>query len=189
VAENEPVVDVTQLPEGLPVPVDDGACSHLLGAEFPVVSLPSSSGGEEAVDPGLSVVYVFPMMGRPGVDLPAGWGATPGARGCSVQSTAYSRAFEAFSGLGARVYGVSAQPLAELIEAAGRLGLPQSMLSDSSGALRAALELPVFELEGVQYLRRVALGVRDGRIEHVEYPIFPPGSEISSLRHWLESDR
>lgn len=155
--------------------------------EFPPVGLPSSLGGEKVVDPELSVVYVFPMMGRPGVDLPAGWDATPGARGCSVQSMAYARAFEAFSGLGAHVYGVSSQPLPELIEAAGRLGLPQELLSDSSGALRAALGLPEFEVGGVSYLRRVAMGVRGGRIEHVSYPIFPPGSEVPSVLAWLDA--
>ena len=52
---NEPVVDVTQLPEGLPVPVDDGACDHLVGQTFPEIALPSSLGGEKVVDPALSV--------------------------------------------------------------------------------------------------------------------------------------
>lgn len=183
--ENEPVVDVTQLPEGLPVPFDDGACDHLSGLEFPRIGLPSNAGGEEAVDPALSVVYVFPMMGKPGVDLPAGWDMTPGARGCSVQSLAYSRAYAEFAALGARVYGLSSQRVPELIEAAGRLALPQTLLSDASGALRAALGLPVFEIEGVEYLRRVALGVRNGRIDHVSYPIFPPGSEAPAVLAWL----
>jgi len=149
--------------------------------------LPSSLGGEKVVDPELSVVYVFPMMGTPGMDLPAGWDATPGARGCSVQSMAYARAFEAFSGLGARVYGVSSQPVDELVEAAGRLGLPQELLSDSAGGLRAALELPVFELDGASYLRRMAIGVRGGHIDRVSYPIFPPGSETPDLLAWLKA--
>lgn len=180
-------MSLTELPEGLPEPVDDGACDHLAGSAFPRVALPSSLGGEAVVDPELSVVYVFPMMGTPGVDLPAGWDATPGARGCSVQSMAYSRAFEAFTALGARVYGVSSQPVAELLEAAGRLELPQELLSDAAGELRSALELPVFELGGVSYLRRVAIGVRGGRIEHVSYPIFPPGSETPDLLAWLDA--
>jgi peroxiredoxin len=187
VRKNEPVVDVTQLPEGLPVPADDGACDHLLGMEFPSCWLDSSRGDDVVVDRALSVVYVFPMMGKPGVDLPEGWDATPGARGCSVQSMAYARAFEAFSALGASVYGLSSQPVSELIEASGRLGLPQELLSDASGAVRAALKLPVFELDGVEYLRRAAIGVRDGHIDHVSYPIFPPGSETPAVLAWLEA--
>jgi peroxiredoxin len=176
------------LPEGLPVPVDDGACDHLLGIEVPQVWLKSSRGDDVIVDPELSVVYVFPMMGQPGVDLPEGWDATPGARGCSVQSMAYARAFDSFTALGARVYGLSSQPLPELIEAAGRLGLPQELLSDASGSLRTALNLPVFELGGVEYLRRAAIGVRDGHIDHVSYPIFPPGSETPAVLAWLEAN-
>jgi peroxiredoxin len=187
VAENEPVVDVTKLPAGLPVPIDDGASGHLKGIELPAIALPSSKGGESVIDPALSVVYVFPMMGRPGEDLPDDWDLTPGARGCSVQSLAYSDKSGTFSRLGARVYGVSSQPLPELIEAAGRLGLPQELLSDASGALRAALGLPTFELQGTEYLKRLALGIRDGRIEHVSYPIFPPGSETSEVLAWLEA--
>lgn len=178
---------MTQLPEGLPVPENDGACDHLIGMEFPQVWLESSLGDDVVVNRELSVVYVFPMMGQPGVDLPDGWDATPGARGCSVQSMAYARAFDAFTALGANVYGLSSQPLAELIEAAGRLGLPQELLSDADGALRAALGLPVFELDGVEYLRRVAIGVRGGHIDHVSYPIFPPGSETARVLAWLES--
>jgi peroxiredoxin len=178
-------VSLTELPEGLPEPVDDGACDHLVGRAFPSLALSSSSGGEKAVNPALSVLYVFPMIGTPGVDLPDGWDLTPGARGCSVQSLAYSRAFESFAAVGARVYGVSSQPTSELVEARGRLELPQELLSDAAGALRAALDLPVFEVGGVPYLRRVAIGIRAGVIEHVSYPIFPPGSEIPEVLDWL----
>jgi peroxiredoxin len=155
--------------------------------EFPSVWLKSSRGEDVVVSRELSVVYIFPMMGKPGVDLPQGWDATPGARGCSVQSMAYARAFDSFTALGASVYGLSSQPLPELIEASGRLGLPQELLSDASGALRGALGLPVFELEGAEYLRRLALGIRDGQIEHVSYPIFPPGSETPAVLAWLDN--
>jgi peroxiredoxin len=177
----------TDLPEGLPEPVDDGACDHLLGMEMPSDWLKSSRGDDVCVNRELSVIYIFPMMGQPGVDLPKDWDATPGARGCSVQSIAYARAFESFSALGASVYGLSSQPVAELTEAAGRLELPQELLSDASGAFRAALKLPTFELHGVEYLSRAAIGVKRGHIDHVSYPIFPPGSETPAIKAWLES--
>ncbi|MGH2960151.1 MAG: peroxiredoxin [Solirubrobacterales bacterium] len=82
---------------------------------------------------------------------------------------------------------MSSQPVSELVEATVRLELPQELLSDAGGSLRAALELPVFELDGVSYLRRLAIGVRGGHIDHVSYPIFPPGSETPDLLAWLEA--
>ena len=51
-----------KLPEGIPTPVDDGACDHLPGMRLPPVTLPSTSG--EPVDlsilPGKTVVYCYP---------------------------------------------------------------------------------------------------------------------------------
>jgi hypothetical protein len=35
---------------------------------------------------GRFVIYIYPMTGRPGVSLPDGWDAIPGARGCTPQS-------------------------------------------------------------------------------------------------------
>ena len=37
-----------------------------------------------------------------------------------------------------------------------------------------ALRLPTFEAAGQTLLRRISLLVRDGRIEHIWYPVFPP---------------
>ena len=49
---------LSELPEGIPVPVDDGACDHLPGIRLSPVVLPSTSG--EPVDlsnlPGKTVV-------------------------------------------------------------------------------------------------------------------------------------
>ncbi|MFT4049685.1 MAG: peroxiredoxin [Solirubrobacterales bacterium] len=174
-------MEFSSLPEGLPEPVDDGACDHLAGVIWPEVALPSSNGALETVDPALSVVYVFPMMGRPGVELPEGWDATPGARGCTVQSLAYAGVD--FGG-NVRAYGISSQPPDQLAEAAGRLGLPQVLLSDEGGELKDALALPEFELGGRRYLRRVTIGIRAGVIDRVWYPVFPPGSEVESVATW-----
>src|SRR6185436_12454755 len=83
------------LPPDLPVPVDDGATDHLLGAAVPRISLPSTAGRRvDLGDPDrpLTVVYVYPHTGRPDRD-PAGgmaeWNAIPGARGCTPQTCSY----------------------------------------------------------------------------------------------------
>ena len=38
---------------------------------------------------GLSVIYIYPMSGKPGVELPRGWDLIPGARGCTPQSCSF----------------------------------------------------------------------------------------------------
>jgi len=63
------------IPADLPVPFDDGGCSHLVNTFIPEVSLISTTG--EKVDlsriHGWSVVFCYPMTGRPGYKIPEGW--------------------------------------------------------------------------------------------------------------------
>src|SRR5690606_37903734 len=83
VTEESIVVDFTVLPAGLPVPHDDGAADHLPGTPVPSLRLPTTDGGTadfSAFGPGRTVVYLYPLTGRPGMDLPEGWDDIPGAR-------------------------------------------------------------------------------------------------------------
>src|SRR6266487_2070198 len=54
------------LPKGLPVPVDDGACDHLMGMMLPSLPRQSTAGGfvDLASRPGTTVVYCYPRTGR-----------------------------------------------------------------------------------------------------------------------------
>ena len=84
--------DYMQLPEDLPVPVDDGAADHLSGMTMPSVVLQASDGREVdlgALGEGLTVLYIYPMTGTPGVELPEGWDEIPGARGCTPESCGF----------------------------------------------------------------------------------------------------
>lgn len=74
---------LTELPKDLPVPVDDGACNHLLGQSLPSVFLSSTQGRrvELLAIPGCVVIYCYPMTGQPDIPLPDGWDEIPGARG------------------------------------------------------------------------------------------------------------
>lgn len=84
-----PVTDYTRLPDGLPVPEDDGAADHLPERPLPDLTLPTSDGSSIRLDDlgrGRTVIYLYPLTGRPGVDLPEGWDAIPGARGCSTEA-------------------------------------------------------------------------------------------------------
>ncbi|MFJ7149190.1 MerR family transcriptional regulator [Streptomyces sp. NPDC100445] len=75
--------DYLSLPAELPVPEDDGAADHLPGTRVPLISLPTTAGREVALDalgPRRTVLYVHPLTGRPGTDLPAGWASIPPAK-------------------------------------------------------------------------------------------------------------
>ena len=173
-----------------PRPEDDGAADHLAGAAVPSVSLRSTAGG--AVDlsglAGLAIVYVYPMTGRPDRDLPEGWDAIPGARGCTPQSCAFRDHAAELAGRGvAHLFGLSTQSTAYQAEAAGRLHLPFPLLSDEGLSLASALRLPTMEVEGVTLLKRLTLALRDGRIERVWYPVFPPDRAAGDVLAWLDA--
>ena len=179
--------DVHEIPEGLPEPEDDGACDHLPGMRLPPVSLASTSG--ERIDlstlAGTTVVYCYPLTGRPDRDLPQGWDEIPGARGCTPQSCAFRDHHAELQDLEARVFGLSTQDSDYQREAAERLNLPYGLLSDEELGLAKALGLPTFEAEGMTLLKRVTLVLEGGEIRKVFYPVFPPGRNAEEVIWWL----
>jgi peroxiredoxin len=179
--------DLFSLPTDLPVPVDDGACDHLLGQRLPSLPLLATDGSlvDLAALPGRSVVYAYPRTGRPDQPLPTGWNEIPGARGCTPQSCAYRDRAAELAELGARVFGLSTQDSAYQQEAVERLRLPFPLLSDDRLALATALNLPTFSVDGMTLIRRLTLVVRDGEIETVFYPVFPPDADADNVAAWL----
>jgi len=176
------------LPSDLPVPVDDGAADHLIGATIPELTLSSTS--DRPVDlaaaaRGTLVLYLYPRTGRPDEELPEGWDDIPGARGCTPQSCAFRDHFAELRSLGADVLGLSAQRLADQVEFAQRVGLPYPILSDPQLALAEALRLPTFDVAGMRLYRRVTLIARKGRIDKVFYPVFPPDRNAADVVAWL----
>jgi peroxiredoxin len=171
-----------------PVPVDDGAANHLPGLEVPAVGLPATTGGEldlaEAAA-GLLVAYVYPRTAVPGEPPPEGWDEIPGARGCTSQSCAFRDHAGQLAGLGADVVGISAQPQSEQREFAERERIPYPLLSDEGLVLAGALGLPTFEAAGMRLYRRLTFVARDGRIEKVIYPVFPPEANAEAVVAWL----
>jgi peroxiredoxin/GNAT superfamily N-acetyltransferase len=179
------------LPEGLPVPVDDGAARGLPGVELPDLVLTSTVGGGLRLGSmlGRTVVYVYPRTLAPGASVDAAWNAIPGARGCSTEACAFRDAAPALAAAGARVVGLSSQSTAEQAEAAKRLHLPFPLLSDPSLRLARAIGLPTFEHEGKAYLRPITLVLDDGKITHVFYPVFPPDRHPADVLAWLRAHR
>jgi hypothetical protein len=72
--------DLTSLPPDLPVPDDDGAADHLAGVQSPELTLISTAGEAihiDALGDGRSVIYIYPLTGRPGTRPPFGLGCDP----------------------------------------------------------------------------------------------------------------
>jgi peroxiredoxin len=181
--------DIYEVPGGLPKPEDDGACDHLPGMRVPPVSLTATSG--EHIDlstlAGTTIVYCYPLTGRPDRDLPQGWDEIPGARGCTPQSCAFRDHHAELQDLGARVFGLSTQDSEYQREATERLNLPYGLLSDEDLELAKALGLPTFEAEGMTLLKRVTLVLEGGKIRKVFYPVFPPGRNAEVVIGWLSA--
>jgi len=181
------VHDPYVLPEGLPVPVDDGAAEHLTGSAVPDLVLPSSRGAVNLRD--FEVLYVYPRSGRPGRDLLPGWDDIPGARGCTPQSCAFRDHSAELAALEARVAGLSAQTLDDQIEFAQRNRMPFPVISDEWLELARDPGLPTFEVEGLTLYKRLALIAERGRIVKVFYPVFPPDRNAQDVVDWLQGGR
>jgi peroxiredoxin len=191
----QPRSDMYTLPEDLPVPSDDGACDHLNELVLPSISLSSTDGGQIDLTRlhGRTVVYVYPRTGRPDLPASAAWDAIPGARGCTPQSCGFRDHYAELRSLGASaVFGLSTQTTDYQREAVERLHLPFALLSDSDLVFTRTLRLPTFEFEPYReesstLLKRMALVIRDGRIEKVFYPVFPPDRNAGDVTDWLRA--
>ena len=186
--------NLLELPPDLPVPEDDGAADHLPNAAVPDIALPSTAGGAVILSelPGRTVVYAYPRIGVPGEpSLDRNWEAIPGARGCTPQSCAFRDDYAELSAAKAALFGLSTQDTAFQREAVNRLHLPFALLSDDRLELTRAMNLPTF-LAGsdtrVRLLKRFTLILRDGVVEHVFYPVFPPDHHADVVLEWLKSN-
>lgn len=190
--------DPHTLPDGLPVPTDDGACDHLRWMPLPAVSLRSTGG--RAVDlaeitAGRAVLFFYPRTGVPGQPPNLGyageaWDAIPGARGCTPQSCGFRDLHDEFRALGVEVYGISTSTPEHQREFVQRNHVPFEMLSDSELSLTRAMRLPTFrfpvESGGPDTLiRRMAWYVERGRVVSIWHPVFPPDRNAATVLAWL----
>ncbi len=185
--------DPTDLPTDLPAPVDDGAADHLPGLRLPPIALPSTEGTDVRLDlrpqdADRLVVYAYPRTGAPGEEPPTpDWDEIPGARGCTPESCGFRDHHDDLRAAGAAVVGLSTQDTPYQQEMVQRLHLPYPVLSDRDLVATRALRLPTFEAAGQTLLRRLTLVIRDGAVEHVFYPVFPPDRHAAEVREWLRT--
>ncbi|KAF7789948.1 hypothetical protein EIP86_000896 [Pleurotus ostreatoroseus] len=192
-------------PADLPVPVDDGACRHLLNHPFPQevqlqATLPAASKGSDygafpsyasvwdLSQNGVVLLFIYPRTAPPEENVPEEWNAIPGARGCTPQNCSYRDTHTSFVAAGLRpghLFGCSTQEPAVHAELSSRLHLPYALLSDEKLALQRALSLPTFEWQGRTLIRRITLAVDKGVIVKVWYPVFPPDKNAGDVLSWL----
>ena len=172
-------------------PDDDRGADHLTDARLPSTALQSTPG--KTVDlstlPGRSVIYIYPMTGRPDKPLPDGWDSIPGARGCTPQSCAFRDHMHELTALGVdHLFGLSTQNTVYQQEAVDRLHLPYQLLSDEKLQLQHALNLPTLIVEGNTLLKRLTLLIDNGSITHHFYPVFPPDQNVADVIQWISNN-
>ncbi|MVU78578.1 redoxin family protein [Nocardia sp. ET3-3] len=186
------VDDLMTLPRDLVVPVDDGATAHLPGLRMPSLALGDTDGARidlAALGTGRTIIYLYPLTGHPDADIPVGWNEIPGARGCTPQACGFRDHYAELRAAGVQhLYGLSSQTSLYQREVVTRLSLPFTMLSDPDFRLADELSLPTFEFDGTRLYKRQTLVIRDGVIEHVFYPVFPPDQHAGQLLRWLHDN-
>ena len=161
---------------------------RLVGRKLPDVELLATDGTQVNLArlAGLSVIYAYPRTSSPSQEPVPGWADIPGAKGCTPQSCGFRDHFTDLQGLGvARVYGLSTQSTEDQQEAAQRLHLPFTLLSDANLALQQQLGLATFEAAGMTLLHRVTLIIRESVIEKVFHPISDPSANAADVITYL----
>ncbi|WOV91914.1 MAG: peroxiredoxin [Candidatus Zeuxoniibacter abyssi] len=178
----------------IPTPHDDGRASHLCGMPVPAIRLKSTNGKYTDISSlsGITVIFAYPMTGRPDTTLPDGWDQIPGARGCTPQSCSFRDLYGEMKFLGMEnLFGLSTQNTKYQREAVERLYLPFPMLSDLNLKLVTALNMPTMIVGEMTLLKRLTFVMNKGIIKKVFYPVFPPDRNaievISYLRKCRES--
>lgn len=175
------------------VPAVGADPADLVGKPLPPLGFYATDGRPVdlgALGPGRSVIFVYPLTGRPGVDLPNGLLEIHGARGSTEQATwLRDHHAEILTAGAARVYGLSAQSTGYQRELVHRLRLPYPLIPDPRLTLAAALGLPTFTAGDMTLYERLTLIVTDDVVEHVFHPIPEPASHALDLMRWLTKRR
>ena len=166
---------------------------ELIGVRVPSLEFYATDGrliDLGALGPGRSVVFIYPLTGRPGVDLPDSALTIPGARGSTEDASWFRDHHAELRAAGAaRVFGLSAQSTGYQRELVHRLRLPYPLLPDPRMTLAAALGVPTFGAGDMVLYRRLTLIIRNGVIEHVFHPIPAPAMHALDVIGWLARNR
>ena len=182
--------DLTKLPDNLPQPDDDGKSDHLVGMTIPHIILTSTKGEIDLskINTQYLVLYFFPMMSAPEKSLPSGWNDIPGARGCTPQNITINDHLEDLQKYDSKIFGISTQPIDELIELSLLRKLSQLLISDNSLKFQEKLQIPTFNVENKTMYKRLTMIVKDSKIIKVFYPVFPSNKHVFEILEWFENN-
>ncbi|MEU6023491.1 MerR family transcriptional regulator [Micromonospora sp. NPDC047134] len=165
----------------------------LIGRPLPALHFYATDGRPvdlAALGPGRSVIFIYPLTGRPGLDLPNSLLEVTGALRDTEQPTWFRDHHAELRTAGAdRVYGLSAQSTGYQRELVHRLRLPYPLIPDPRLTLAAALGLPTFTAGDMTLYERLTLIVADDLIEHVFHPIRYPAAHALDVMRWLTKKR
>ena len=172
------------------IQMGSGVVDHLTNRNIPSVNLTSTDGTQVNLSDleGASIVYAYPRTSPPDAPPIEGWDQIPGARGCTPQTREFAAHYQDILAAGAdRVFGLSTQGSDYQSEMRARLHVPFEILSDANLALANLLGLPTFEAGGMILLERLTMIVREGRIEHVIYPVRQPTDNPREVLKYLRN--
>ncbi|AGH94311.1 peroxiredoxin [Pseudobdellovibrio exovorus] len=186
--------NLNELPKDLPQPIDDGKAKHLTGLSIPKIQLTSTKENQlnlwEAFQKP-TVLFIYPRAGSPlePNTNPELWDSIPGARGCTPQSCSFRDLIAEFDKLGVQVFGLSIQSPLVQKEFVERNHITFPILSDHQYLLTEQLNLPTFDFEGERLIKRMAFFIKEGKIQKVFYPVFPPDKNAEEVLSWLNTCR
>ena len=148
-------MSVYQLPDGLPVPVDDGACDHLAGATLPSARARVVQGPVDLAELLESAPSSTSTRAPAGPDraCPQGWDAIPGARGCTPQSCGSATTPRSCASSARGSPGSPSRRSRSRSSSRSGSGSSIPVIADPERLLGDALALPTFEFEGVTPLQ------------------------------------
>ncbi|WP_033340020.1 winged helix-turn-helix transcriptional regulator [Catenuloplanes japonicus] len=133
---------------------------------------------------GWTVLFFFPGAFAPADThaYPPGWGAIPGAPGCTLETRTYADRHPAFAAAGVAVRGISTQRPDQLAAYSAWAGLPYPLLSDQDARLAAGLLLPTFRAAGVDRFKRLTL-LTDPEltVRAVQFPVSDPAGSVDDM--------